>query len=555
MGLSTVLRTAAIACALALVATSTQAEKRLVVGGLDKDSHFSYTFKGDAPVFSVKVTKPSLPKVVTISNDTGREITVRFYNASDNVRAIAKHRATLKDGRGISWPYQLYHIKVYEPRLLDKHVLTKLDINSDVVITRKGDKYSATVAKAPDFTVTNNSTESIVAYIYNEGDNIRLIARKSFTIGPKKKATWDDPTIDTFRVRIHRAKFLAAPISEARNANVRTSIVVNELEWSPWKKLMLGEWKDGKLAATKSTKLVPSLDGITVGQAGHDAGRKRVWPEMYALAPEGGLFVQTMLDGGESDGVVKVVNSADWELGDFVGTLKPRFPGQIGSTPTVVADGEAGTDRMVFARGPFGNLVAKRMYTGANAWNTSGGWTDLSGNLDSRPAAVSIGSGSSRRLMVAVRDAGTDSLHVRFRAKDKKWGQWDDLGGNIKGSPASCTGVYGSGSVNGLALRVDVFARGEDNTLRHRAWLEGEGWQAWKNLGGNIASDPAVHSESDSNPRPNNRTAKTRYHVVALGPSGNVVYRHYNGTAWSDWKSLGGKLTSAPVVFLSDDVN
>ncbi len=540
---------------LLLVSAPAVAEKRLVVGGLDKDSHLSYTFKGDSPVFNVKVNRPSLPKVVTISNDTGRAIKVHFFNASDKVRAIPKRSTTLKDGKSVSWPYQLYSIKVYEPKLIDKRVLTKLNINSDVVIKKKSGDYSAIVTKVPDFTVTNNSTESIVAYIYNEGDIVRLIARKSFTIGPKEKATWADPTIDTFRVRIHRAKFMANPVSEARNANVRTSIVVEELEWSPWKKLMLAEWKNGKLNHTNTPKVIPSLDGITAGLEGYAAAKSQTWPEIYAHAPENGLYVQTMLDGRMDDFIINVKDSADWELGDFVGALKPRFPGQIGSTPTVVADGSAGTDRAIFARGPYGNLVTKGMYTGAAALNTAGGWTDLGGNLDSRPTAVSIGGGKSRRLMVAVRDAGTNSLRVRFRDKDKKWGAWENLGADLIGSPAACTGVYGSGSATGVAQRVDVFARGRDNTLRHRAWLEGEGWQAWKNLGGNLASDPAVYSESDKNPWPNERTAKTRYHVVALGPSGNAIYRHYDGTAWSDWKSLGGKFTSAPVVFFSDDLN
>lgn len=550
--------TLAATIALLLVAASAVAEKRLVVAGLDKDGHLSYSFKGEEPMFNVEVTRPKLPKNITISNDTGGEVKVNLYNGSDAVRLVAKRTTTLKRGKAVSWPYQVYHLKVYSKGLLGKRLLTQLDLNSDVTLRKKSADYYAAVSKVPVFTVSNTSSESIVAYIYNEGDSVRLIARKSFTVAPQRYVTWTNPTIDKFRVRIHRAKFLGRPLSEARNANVRTSIVVEELEWSPWKKLLLSEWKNGKLTTTSTPKLFPSIDGISAGLEGYASEAGKRWPELYGLAPVNGLFVQTMLDNPVRDAEVKLQNSADWDLVDFVGELKSRLPGQIASTPSVVGDGDSskpGADRVLFARGPYGNLVTKRMYASGGGMNTAGGWTDLGGNLNSRPAAVSIGSGKSRRLLVAVRDAGTNSLRVRFREKDRKWGLWDDMGGNIKGSPSACTGVYGMGSASGVALRVDIFARGSDDTLRHRAWLEGESWQAWKNLGGNLASDPAVYSESDGNPWPNDRTAKTRYHVVALGPAGDVIYRYYDGSKWSDWKSLGGKLVSAPVVFFSDDMD
>jgi hypothetical protein len=274
---------------------------------------------------------------------------------------------------------------------------------------------------------------------------------------------------------------------------------------------------------------------------------------MYALAENGALFIHTMDDRPALDGLMLVTDSTDWELRDHFGDLKPAFAGQFGSTPAIVSEGGAAgsnMDLVMFARGPYGNVETKRMYSSTSTYNTSGAWTDLSGLLDSRPAAVSIPGGNGRRLMVAVRDAGTNTLRVLFRANDRKWGQWQDLGGSLKGSPAVCAGIYGKGSASN---RVDVFARGADDTLRHRAWLEGEGWQAWKNLGGKIASDPAVCAELETTGVLKDLTGKTLFHVAALGPSGNIVYRNYNGTAWSDWKSLGGKFNSAPVVFISED--
>src|SRR4030095_6741771 len=69
------------------------------------------------------------------------------------------------------------------------------------------------------------------------------------------------------------------------------------------------------------------------------------------------------------------------------------------------------------------------------------------------------------------------------------WSQEESLGGNLASEPAAAS--WSSG-------RIDVFARGTDNALKH-LWYQaglGKGWQSWESLGGNLASAPAAASWS-----------------------------------------------------------
>jgi len=83
---------------------------------------------------------------------------------------------------------------------------------------------------------------------------------------------------------------------------------------------------------------------------------------------------------------------------------------------------------------------------------------------------------------------------------------------------------------------IDVYARGTDNTLRHKTY--NDGWTGWERLGGAIASDPGVYKNFDSQ----------IVDLYALGEDDDVVRRwYYSGTQeWSEWGSHGGDMASAP---------
>ena len=111
------------------------------------------------------------------------------------------------------------------------------------------------------------------------------------------------------------------------------------------------------------------------------------------------------------------------------------------------------------------------------------------------------------------------------------WSPEETLGGSLASDPAAVS--WGSG-------RIDVFARGTDNALKH-LWYQagtGAGWQPWESLGGNLTSAPAVASWGAG-----------RLDVFALGTNSSLKRRAYQaglGAGWQDWEDLGGNWTSAP---------
>jgi len=104
---------------------------------------------------------------------------------------------------------------------------------------------------------------------------------------------------------------------------------------------------------------------------------------------------------------------------------------------------------------------------------------------------------------------------------------WYSLGGVLTSGPA-----VASWGVN----RLDVFGRGGDNALYHKAWV-GTGWSGWASLGGGLTSDPAAVSWG-----PN------RIDVVVRGGDNAIYHKAWTGTDWSPWASLGGSFTSSPSI-------
>ena len=106
-------------------------------------------------------------------------------------------------------------------------------------------------------------------------------------------------------------------------------------------------------------------------------------------------------------------------------------------------------------------------------------------------------------------------------------GNWDSLGGVCTASPASVSW--------GTTNRVDVFVRGSDGAVWQRTY--NNGWSTWIPLGGQLApgTGPAVASWSAG-----------RLDVFVQGTDGALWHKWWNGSKWSGWESLGGKLTASP---------
>jgi len=85
------------------------------------------------------------------------------------------------------------------------------------------------------------------------------------------------------------------------------------------------------------------------------------------------------------------------------------------------------------------------------------------------------------------------------------WSDWESLGGTLLSAP----------SVSSWAPnRLDVFARGSDNTLYH-IWWDGNRWSNWESLGGVLTSAPGSVSWGP------NRTD-----VFARGQNNDLIHRY-----------------------------
>lgn len=148
-------------------------------------------------------------------------------------------------------------------------------------------------------------------------------------------------------------------------------------------------------------------------------------------------------------------------------------------------------------------------------------WEDLGGVLTSAPA---VSSWQANRLDVFGRGQNQSLWHKWWDGSN--WSQWEDLGGVLTSAPAA---------VSWGPNRIDVFGRGQNQSLWHK-WWDGSRWSQWEDLrGGSISSGPAAAS-----------TGPNRLELFARGSQGQLLFRTWNGNRWSPWESLGGVISSEP---------
>jgi hypothetical protein len=91
---------------------------------------------------------------------------------------------------------------------------------------------------------------------------------------------------------------------------------------------------------------------------------------------------------------------------------------------------------------------------------------------------------------------------------------------------------FGSPSVAAWnSSREDIFVRGSDNALWHLYWNLSPGWSSWESLGGIITSSPLVVSSEDNG-----------LDVFALGVGNIFCWRGYR-QVWMSWDCISGNLT------------
>lgn len=90
------------------------------------------------------------------------------------------------------------------------------------------------------------------------------------------------------------------------------------------------------------------------------------------------------------------------------------------------------------------------------------------------------------------------------------------------------------------ARAQQVFVRGTDNKLWGN-WDDGLGWTGWQPLGGQ-----SIYSAPDAC-----ASASDLVSVVALLEDGSTALRQRRNDTWGEWRSLGGRFTSAPAITCS----
>ncbi len=168
------------------------------------------------------------------------------------------------------------------------------------------------------------------------------------------------------------------------------------------------------------------------------------------------------------------------------------------------------------------------------------------------PALVASEKGT---IHVFLRTSTGSVMHNARNHVSASWGTWTDLGGAVTGSLAA---------VSPSLDRVDVFARGADNTLVRKTWLRHDPnpaycgdmspmsitWSAWINDDGvsNLDSDPTAISTGED-------SIDVFYYYRSPTPTSSTVKyrrRHFNNTVWDQAEDVGtvdsGSATTIPVV-------
>jgi acylphosphatase len=163
-------------------------------------------------------------------------------------------------------------------------------------------------------------------------------------------------------------------------------------------------------------------------------------------------------------------------------------------------------------------LAGYRRQTAANgAW---GKWTGLGGGR--RLRGLSVIANADGRLE-AFATADDDSVwHAWQTTPGGSWSDWNSLSGKT---------LKGVELVSAPDGRIEAFVRGSDKAIWMRfQTAPSNGWcRDWLSLGGQFLSRPTAIANADG-----------RIEVFAIAPDKTLCHSYEDVVRWSDWASLGG---------------
>jgi len=172
------------------------------------------------------------------------------------------------------------------------------------------------------------------------------------------------------------------------------------------------------------------------------------------------------------------------------------------------------------------------------------GWSNLGGILTSSPSAV-LTAESLVHVFVRGVDKGLfEKRQVPTHAGSVAWSKYDGLGGLLASNPAV------PAALNPVNL-LEIFVRQADRAIWYKKQIATTdevgtvGWSEWQSLGGKMSSGPAVVVDQDG-----------LLEIYSRGMNREVFVKKqmdHDSPEFFLWESLGGDSASTPTVLLHPD--
>lgn len=213
--------------------------------------------------------------------------------------------------------------------------------------------------------------------------------------------------------------------------------------------------------------------------------------------------------------------------------------GPFSGSPSVLLNSEGNI--VIFARGKISrSLMYNHQVHNATAvyW---AGWSNLGGILTSGPSAV-LTAESMVHVFVRGVDKGLfEKKQVATHSGTVAWSKYDGLGGLLASNPAV------PGTLNPVNL-LEIFVRQADRAIWYKRQMatthdaDSVTWSEWQSLGGKMSSGPAVVVDADG-----------LLNVFARGMNREIFVKkqqHHDSPEYFLWESIGGDSASTPTTLL-----
>jgi hypothetical protein len=163
----------------------------------------------------VSVTRPDIPKNITIVNKARVKVRVLVFDPNDaafeTFAAIAKDNFLLDPGQSKKYPRDNYRFKLFKAATkfleVDQHRKNSEVIGSDATITGNANKLDIAGAPKPPVVFVNSAGEQLKIGVYRHGDGVYLApARPFFELSDGEKIEWNDAP-EVFNLRVFRPQF------------------------------------------------------------------------------------------------------------------------------------------------------------------------------------------------------------------------------------------------------------------------------------------------------------------------------------------------------------